>query len=45
MDIKLLQNQTCPKRFPDPRPKFNYPDDASIRDMAVSNLTLIYDTQ
>ncbi|XP_012534711.1 uncharacterized protein LOC105835731 [Monomorium pharaonis] len=28
-------NQSCPKKFPEKRPKFSYPHDVSLRDVAV----------
>ncbi|XP_076240202.1 uncharacterized protein LOC143182825 [Calliopsis andreniformis] len=35
IDINLLKNKECPKRFLNPRPRFNYPCGTSIRDMAI----------
>lgn len=38
--MKILKNQKCPKKFPNPRPKFFYPPNTSIHDMAVSKKSL-----
>lgn len=42
--MKILKNQKCPKKFPNPRPKFFYPPNTSIRDMAVSMKNLFWST-
>ncbi|XP_061942403.1 uncharacterized protein LOC133667477 isoform X1 [Apis cerana] len=34
-NIKILKNQKCPKKFPNPRPKFFYPPNTSIHDIAI----------
>lgn len=39
-NIKILKNQKCPKKFPNPRPKFFYPPNTSIHDIAVSKKNL-----
>ncbi|XP_076292572.1 uncharacterized protein LOC143214906 isoform X2 [Lasioglossum baleicum] len=36
INSQCFKGQECPKRFPDPRPQFNYPVGTSNRDMAVN---------
>ncbi|XP_054001292.1 uncharacterized protein LOC128888447 [Hylaeus anthracinus] len=35
MNIESLNNQECPKVFPNPRPQFSYPPDTSMHEMAI----------
>lgn len=39
-ETKIVKN--CPKKFPETRPRFTYPCNTSLQDIAVSLKTIMY---